>query len=235
MTVTADERALRLRQPAVLSYAFRTMFLAAGSWAILSLVLWLCVFLGRMQLPTRFDPLAWHIHEMLFGFVMAAVAGFLLTAIPNWTNRLPVRGYPLALLTGLWLLGRVACLISADIPAWLAVVADLSFPVALLVGAAREIIAGRNWRNLPMTAPLAVFVAADLLMHLESLGVAVPTGLGWRLGLAAPIVLISIIGGRIIPSFTRNWLSKRHSVRLPAPHGAVDSAALGALHGGLIL
>ena len=100
MTITAEERARRLRQPAVLSYAFRPMFLAAGSWAILSLVLWLAVFFGYMQLPTRFDPLAWHIHEMLFGFVMAAVAGFLLTAIPNWTSRLPVRGYPLAVLDG---------------------------------------------------------------------------------------------------------------------------------------
>ena len=169
-----------------------------------------------LQLPTRFDPLAWHIHEMLFGFVMAAVAGFLLTAIPNWTGRLPVRGRPLAMLAGLWLLGRIACLISADLPAWLAIVADLSFPVALLAVAAREIIAGRNWRNLPMTAPLGIFIIADLLMHLESLDIAVPVGLGWRLGLAAPILLISVIGGRIIPSFTRNWLSKRHSARLPA-------------------
>ena len=235
MTVTAKERAHRLRQPAVLSYAFRSMFLAAGSWAIVAIVLWLAVFLGYMQLPTRFDPLAWHIHEMLFGFVMAVVAGFLLTAIPNWTKRLPVRGYPLALLTGLWLIGRIVCLISIDLPAWLAVVADLSFPVVLLAITAREIIAGRNWRNLPMTAPIAVFIVADLMMHLESLGFAVPNGLGWRLGLAAPILLISVIGGRIIPSFTRNWLFKRHSASLPAPHGAVDIAALGFLHGGLIL
>jgi uncharacterized protein involved in response to NO len=235
MTITAEVRARRRRMPAVLSSTFRPMFLAAGSWAILSLALWLSVFLGYMQLPTRFDPLAWHIHEMLFGFVMAAVAGFLLTAIPNWTNRLPVRGYPLALLTGLWLLGRIACLISADLPAWLAVVADLSFPVVLLAVAAREIIAGRNWRNLPMTAPIAVFIVADLLMHLESLRFAVSSGLGWRLGLAAAIVLISGIGGRIIPSFTRNWLFKRHRAHLPAPHGVVDIAALGFLHGGLIL
>jgi len=235
VTVTAKERAHRLRQPAVLSYAFRSMFLAAGSWAIVAIVLWLAVFLGYMQLPTRFDPLAWHIHEMLFGFVMAVVAGFLLTAIPNWTKRLPVRGYPLALLTGLWLIGRIVCLISIDLPAWLAVVADLSFPVVLLAITAREIIAGRNWRNLPMTAPIAVFIVADLMMHLESLGFAVPNGLGWRLGLAAPILLISVIGGRIIPSFTRNWLFKRHSASLPAPHGAVDIAALGFLHGGLIL
>jgi len=235
MTITAEERDRRLRIPSVLSNAFRPLFLVAGSWAIVSIALWFAVLLGHMQLPTRFSPLAWHIHEMLFGFVMAAVAGFLLTAIPNWTNRLPVRGYPLALLTGLWLFGRIACSISADLPPWLAVAADLSFPIALLAVAGREIVAGRNWRNLPMTAPIAVFIVADLLMHLESLGFAVPYGLGWRLGLAAPILLISVVGGRIIPSFTRNWLVKRHSALLPAPHGVADIAALAFLHGGLIL
>lgn len=235
MTITVEERARRLRQPAMLTYAFRPLFLAAGSWAIVGIAVWLAMFLGYLQLPTRFDPLTWHIHEMLFGFVMAAVGGFLLTAIPNWTNRLPVRGYPLALITGLWLLGRIACLISADLPAWLAIAADLSFPVVLLAVAAREIIAGRNWRNLPMTAPVAVFIVADLLMHLESLGFAVPSGLGWRLGLVAPILLISVIGGRTIPSFTRNWLVKRRSARLPAVHGATDIVAVGLLHAGLIL
>jgi len=235
MTATTEERARRLRQPAVLTYAFRPMFLAAGSWALLAIALWLAMFLGYLQLPTRFDPLAWHIHEMLFGFVMAAVAGFLLTAIPNWTGRLPVQGCQLALLAGLWLLGRVACLISADLPAWLAIVADLSFPVVLLAVAAREIIASRNWRNLVMTAFLTVFIIADLLMHLESLDMPVPSGLGWRLGLAVPILLISVIGGRIIPSFTRNWLLKRHSARLPAADSAVDSAAVGLLCAGLIV
>lgn len=235
MTATTEERARRLRQPAVLTYAFRPLFLAAGSWALLAIALWLAMVLGYLQLPTRFDPLSWHIHEMLFGFVMATVAGFLLTAIPNWTGRLPVRGRQLALLAGLWLLGRVACLISADLPAWLAIVADLSFPVVLLAVAAREIIVSRNWRNLVMTALLAVFIIADLLMHLESLDMPVPSGLGWRLGLAVPILLISVIGGRIIPSFTRNWLFKRHSARLPAAHSVVDSAAVGLLCGGLIV
>jgi uncharacterized protein involved in response to NO len=235
MTATTGQRARHLWQPAVLTYAFRPLFLAAGSWAILAIALWLAMYLGYFQLPTRFDPLAWHIHEMLFGFVMAAVGGFLLTAIPTWTGRLPVRGRALALLVGLWLLGRIVCLISADLPAWLAIAADLSFPVVLLAVAAREIIAGRSWRNLPMTAFLAVFIISDLLMHLESLGMPVPSGLGWRLGLAAPILLISVIGGRIIPNFTRNWLIKRHSVRLPAAYSAVDRAALGLLCGGLAI
>jgi len=236
MTATTEERRVRgPKQPAVLTYAFRPMFLAAGSWAIVAIVVWLAMFVGYLQLPTRFDPLTWHIHEMLFGFVMAAVGGFLLTAIPNWTRRLPVRGRPLALLAGLWLLGRIACLISADLPAWLAIVADLSFPVGLFAVAAREIILGRSWRNLPVTALLATFIIADLLMHLESLGISVPSGLGWRLGLAAPILLISVIGGRIIPNFTRNWLSKRHRARLPAAHTAFDSVAVGLLGAGLII
>jgi uncharacterized protein involved in response to NO len=230
-----EDRLRRARLPAVLDYAFRPMFLAAGSWAVIALALWLAMFFGYVQLPTRFDPLAWHIHEMLFGFVMAAVAGFLLTAIPNWTGRLPVRGFRLAALAGLWLLGRLACLISADLPAWLAVLADLAFPTALLAVAAREIIAGRNWRNLPMTAPLMLFIIADLLMHLESLGAAVPTGLGWRLAVCAPIVLISVIGGRIIPSFTRNWLFKRKSPRLPSPQDMLDTAAVALLAAALIL
>ena len=230
VNLTAEEKRLRrARLPAVIDYAFRPMFLAAGSWAVIALALWLAMFFGFVQLPTRFDPLAWHVHEMLFGFVMAAVAGFLLTAIPNWTGRLPVRGYRLAVLAGLWLLGRLACLISADLPAWLAVLADLAFPTALLAVAAREIIAGRNWRNLPMTAPLVLFTIADLLMHLESLGVSVLTGVG------APFVLISIIGGRIIPSFTRSWLFKRKSPRLPSPQDMLDTAAVALLAAALIL
>ncbi len=221
--------------PALLLYSFRPMFLAAGSWAIIALALWLAMFLGYVQLPTRFDPVSWHIHEMLFGFVMAAVTGFVLTAIPNWTGRLPVRGFRLAALAALWLLGRIACLISAGLPGWLAVAIDVAFPLVLLLVAAREIVAGRNWRNLMMTAPLAVLAIADLLMHLESLGLSVPSGLGWRLGLAAPIVLVSVIGGRIIPSFTRNWLVKRQSARLPSALGRFDAVCLVAIAAAFIL
>ena len=109
---------------------------------------------------------------MLFGFALAAIAGFLLTAIPNWTGRLPVRGLPLASLAGLWLLGRMAGLVSALMPVWLAVAADLAFPVALAGVIAREIVAGRNWRNLPMVAPVTVLAIADLLMQLEAAGIA---------------------------------------------------------------
>jgi uncharacterized protein involved in response to NO len=171
---------------------------------------------------------------MLFGFVMAAIAGFLLTAIPNWTGRLPVRGGPLALLAGLWLLGRIACLLSELVPAWIAIAADLAFPVALAGVVAREIVTGRNWRNLALVAPVSILGIANLLMHLDANGVAVPSGLGWRLGLAAVIVLISVMAGRLVPSFTRNWLAKRPGSELPADHGRIDRVALGILHAGLI-
>jgi uncharacterized protein involved in response to NO len=220
--------------PAFLSQGFRPFFLATGLWSAVALAVWIVMFATGSTLPSRFDPLAWHIHEMLFGFVMAAIAGFLLTAIPNWTRRLPVSGSPLALLAGLWLVGRIACLVSALFPVWLTIAADLSFPVVLVGVVAREIVVGRNWRNLPMLAPVIVLGVANLLMHLEADGVAVTSGLGWRLGLAAIIVLISVMAGRIVPSFTRNWLAKRPGSDLPVGHGRIDRAALGILHAGLI-
>jgi uncharacterized protein involved in response to NO len=219
--------------PAFLAQGFRPFFLAAAVWSAAALALWIVMLATGTSLPSRFEPLAWHIHEMLFGFVMAAVAGFLLTAVPNWTQRRPVSGAPLAWLAALWLLGRAACLVSALLPAALAVVADLAFPVALIAVVARELVAGGNRRNLPMVAPVAVLGIANLLMHLEADGVAVPAGLGWRIGLAAVIVLISVVGGRIVPSFTRNWLAKRPHAALPAAPGGIDRAALGLLHAGV--
>jgi uncharacterized protein involved in response to NO len=105
----------------------------------------------------------------------------------------------------------------------------------VLIGvAAREIIAGRNWRNLVMTVPVTVLGVANLLMHLETLGMAVPTGLGWHLGLMATLVLVSVVSGRITPSFTRNWLVKQKATNLPAPHGTVDKLALAFLHVSLL-
>lgn len=219
--------------PIWLTQGFRPFFLAAAIWSVAALALWIGMLAKGSTLPSCFDPLSWHIHEMLFGFGMAAAAGFLLTAVPNWTKRLPVAGLPLAMLFGLWLLGRLACAISDLMPAWLAVLLDLAFPLALIVVIAREIAAGKNWRNLPMTAPLMVLATANLMMHLEAVGVAVPAGFGWRLGLAAMTILMTIIGGRIIPSFTRNWLAKRGN-ELPAQNPWITRSAMGVLHAGLL-
>jgi uncharacterized protein involved in response to NO len=229
----ADRRRAQRAVPTLLSCGFRPFFLFAALWSAAALLLWIVIFIAGESLPSRFDPLSWHIHEMLFGFVMAAIAGFLLTAIPNWTGRPPMSGPPLALLATLWLLGRVCCLISSFLPGWLAAAGDLAFPALLTGVIAREVIAGRNWRNLPMIAAITVLGFANLLMHLEAAGVDIPPGLGWRLGLAATIVLISVVGGRIVPNFTRNWLAKRQIENPPRLPGMVDRAALGTLHAGL--
>lgn len=231
---TASPRVAGERVFALWSLAFRPFFLAASLWSAFALMLWIALFTTGATLPSRFDPLTWHVHAMLFGFVFAAVAGFMLTAIPNWTGRPPIRGGALGALVVVWLLGRIACLISELIPLWLAASVDLAFPLLLCAVVAREITLARNWRNLMMPVPIAVLAIADLMMHLEVASVELPAGLGWRLAIVAIIALITAIAGRIIPAFTRNWLVKRgHSV-LPASHGLTDRLALAKLHTGLL-
>ena len=120
------------------------------------------------------------------------------------------------------------------IPGWLAAVADLAFAIALEAVAARELFAAGNRRNYPLLVPVIVLAIANLLMHLQVLDFAIPFGLGWRLGIAAMIVLISVIGGRIVPAFTRNWLTARGTRRVPPTSRMLDRLALGTLHAGMI-
>jgi len=207
--------------------AFRPFFLAATLWAALAVPFWLLSYAGVIALPAGIAPYLWHQHEMVFGFAFAAVAGFLLTAIPNWTGRLPLRGAPLAALVALWLAGRVALLLSARLPPPAVAALDLAFPAALIAVVGRELVAGRNWRNLPMIVALGLLFTGNLLVHLQQLGLAYTAFLGNRLGLATLLMLIALIGGRIVPSFTRNWLAKRGASALPPPAGRVDAAALG--------
>ena len=220
--------------PALLSAGFRPFFLIAGLWAVIALPLWLAVLGGYLALPSAFDPVAWHAHEMLFGFIQAAVAGFLLTAVPNWTGRMPIQGWGLGSLAALFVVGRVAVTFSGLVGAEAAAAVDLAFPVALLAALGREVVAGRNWRNLPMLGVLGLLGVANALTHAEALGWASTGGLGLRLGIAVVLLLIGLVGGRVIPSFTRNWLVKRGETRLPAPAGRLDAAALAATAAALL-
>ncbi len=221
--------------PTLLSQGFRPFFLAAAIWAGIALAIWITMLTTGLTLPTRFDPLDWHIHEMLFGFVPAAVAGFLLTAISQWTGRRPVSGRLLGLLVGLWLLGRIDALACDVLPVWLAIAADIAFPFALALIVAREIISARNRRNYGMIAPVIVLGLAQLMMDLGAIGgVGWLTGYGWRLGLVVTLMLISVVGGRIVPAFTRNWLASRGESRLPRPAGLLDRISLGVLHAALL-
>lgn len=213
--------------PALFSAGFRPFFLLAALWAAAAIPLWLMFYTGQDQTPSALPPVVWHVHEMVFGFGGAVVAGFLLTAIPNWTGLMPLQGRPLAFLVLLWIVGRAAVLLSGKIGTGSAAVLDLTFPLVFLGVVAREILAGRNWRNLPMLVAFALLLASNLLVHLEAMGVVATANLGNRLGVATLLMLISLVGGRIIPSFTRNWLVKeRPESSLPAAFGRFDLAAI---------
>jgi uncharacterized protein involved in response to NO len=213
--------------PALFSYGFRPFFLSAAVWAAFGVVLWLPQYFGMFALPTRFGALDWHIHEMLFGYVAASIAGFLLTAVPNWTGRLPVNGAPLAALWALWIVGRFAMLLSGQIGGLTAAVIDVAFLAALAAVAAREIIAGKNWRNLRVLIVVGILVAGNVVFHAEVLlnGTA---DYGVRLSIGAIVMLISLVGGRIVPSFTNNWLVKNNPGRLPVPLSRFDMLCMGA-------
>lgn len=212
---------------ALLSAGFRPFFLGAAIWAMLAMALWIPMIAGRLELPTRLAPVDWRVHAMLFGYVPGVLGGFLLTAIPNWTGRLPVVGGPLAGLVLIWLAGRIAMAASALVPAPLAAGIDLAFLPLLAAVAAREIAAGRNWRNLPVLAAILLLALGNLVFHIEAQDGAAAQGFGTRIGLAVAVFLVLLIGGRIVPSFTRNCLAQHGPGRLPAPLGRFDAVALG--------
>lgn len=213
--------------PQILSYGFRPFFLFAGLWATIAMVLWIVMLTGQITVPTAFSPADWHAHEFIFGYTSAVIAGFVLTAIPNWTGCLPVVGWPLGLLSLLWIIGRVAILVSDLLPWGVTMVADLLLLVVFALVILREVIIGKNWRNLPVAGLVTLFALANAAFHIEAAqGYAAADGYGLRFALGVIIMLISLIGGRIIPSFTRNWLVRRRVTTLPEPYARPDAAIL---------
>lgn len=223
---TSTDRRGRVRSgPAILSYGFRPFFLAATTYAALMIPLWLWMYRSGASPAGPFSGPAWHAHEMTFGYLGAVIAGFVLTAVPNWTGRLPLSGRRLAILVALWVLGRLA--VSGVASPVLALLLDLAFPTALAGSVWREVLAGRNWRNMPVAVLLTLFAGANLLHHLEGFRPNLD-GLPMRLALGVAAMLIALIGGRVTPSFTRNWLAKAAVPKLPASFGTIDRAALAA-------
>lgn len=218
--------ALRKRRMAAthpfLRGGFRPFFFGGAAWGVIALALWLSAFAGVITLPTKFDALAWHRHEMLFGFVGAVIAGFFLTAIPNWTGRLPIAGKPLLALFLLWLTARIAVLSSGLIGALPAALLDVGFFLTLAAVGAREVLAAGN-RNLPIVGMIMLFAVADGADHAAAAGIIADDSIGWRGAIALIVLMISLIGGRITPSFTRNWMVKRGlTERLPTQPGQFD-------------
>jgi uncharacterized protein involved in response to NO len=212
--------------PVLLSYGFRPFFLLGAVYAGLAVLAWLPIFHGELQLRTAFGAIDWHVHEMLYGYLPAVVTGFLLTAIPNWTGRLPIQGNPLLVLVVLWLAGRVAVTLSAEI-GWLAAAfVDTGFLALLIAVIAREILAGKNWGNLKVVGLVSLLLVGNIAFHLES-HFHGSAEYGVRIGVATMVLLISVIGGRIVPSFTRNWLARENPGRLPAPMARFDFIVIG--------
>jgi uncharacterized protein involved in response to NO len=212
--------------PTLLSYGFRPFFLFGAIYAGLAILAWLPMFNGELALSTAFGSIDWHVHEMLYGYLPAVVTGFLLTAIPNWTGRLPLQGMPLLVLVAVWLAGRVAVTFSAEF-GWLSVaIIDVSFLILVVAATAREIVAGNNWRNLRVVVIVTLLLAGNIAFHLEA-HFNGSAKYGARIGIAAIVLLLAVIGGRIIPSFTRNWLARENPGRLPVPFARFDVVVIG--------
>ena len=230
--ITRGERLLALRRarlaasPAFLRGGFRPFFFLSASWAVIALVLWILAYSGSLVLPSAFEPLIWHRHEMLFGFVGAVIAGFLLTAIPNWTGRLPIAGWPLAGLVGLWAAARLSVLFSAWTGTVAAAIIDVGFYFVLAGLAAREVVAAKN-RNLPPVVMVFLMGVANAADHAAAAKMLPDADVGIRAAISIVIMLISLIGGRIIPSFTQNWMKKQGITRrLPMQPTRFDLAVL---------
>ncbi len=209
------------RTPAILSYGFRPFFLLAIIYGWLPMALWLLWIgfniseTGVFPLEVGFPFSQWHAHEMLFGYVIGMIAGFMLTAVPSWTKTQPVQGPLLGALAGLWIAGRIVMWSAAVLPPVVVAVVDLLFIPALMVLILRALSTGWSKRNLIFPPIIASFFIANLLIHLDRLGMPlVDVQAAYTLAINTAVVLIVILGGRVVPAFTNNSLNRWGHSRL---------------------
>jgi uncharacterized protein involved in response to NO len=222
---TPVPRGIARSGPVIFSYGFRPFFLAAGLWGIAAMALWIGALAAGWEIGGSYGGPYWHAHEMLFGYSSAALAGFLLTAVPNWTGRLPVSGTPLIVLFAVWCAGRLVLLAPDVLGLVPSILIDAAFLPLLLATCAREIVAGRKWKDLKILGGILALAIANIGFHLL-IASGGDAGFANRLGVGAFVMLVSIMGGRVVPSFTRNWLVKRHAIHLPIPYNRFDTLAL---------
>jgi uncharacterized protein involved in response to NO len=193
--------------PTLFALGFRPFFLLSGVFAIFLIAVWVPVFAAGMAFGGYYGQIQWHSHEMIFGYTIGVIAGFLLTAVRNWTGRATPTGGYLAALAGLWLLGRILPFFAGIFPGWLIAFVDLAFLPALAVAIGVPLVRSGEKRNLIFLPLLAVFWLADFLVHAELLGLfANFARRGIFLGLDVVVLLIVIMGGRVIPFFTERAL-----------------------------
>ena len=223
MTDTTREQS-RVQEPAFFSYGFRPFFLSAALFAGVAIPAWVLMLAGAGNWNFFYAPREWHVHEMLFGFLPAVIAGFLLTAMPNWTERPPIKGMPLMCLWSVWLAGRLVIAIPW-LPPFLSAIIDGAFLVTLAIIAWREIAIGKAWDRAPIGVLISLYAGANLLFHSMALRSG-ETDLPERMALAVIILLLALIGGRVVPSFTIDFLSEHGMSQQPTPFSRFDGVAI---------
>ena len=210
--------------PAVFSYGFRPFFLGAALFAGVAVPVWILVLAGVGGSDILSPARNWHVHEMVFGFLPAVITGFMLTAIPNWTDRPPIRGPELMLLVTLWLAGRLLMAVPWFSPLMSAVV-DVGFLVAVAGLVWREIAASKSWDRAPMGVLVSLLAGANILFHVLNLSGA-ETDRPERMALAMVMILLTLIGGRLIPNFTGELLVGSGRAERPAPFARYDGLSI---------
>lgn len=211
----------------VLSYTFRPFFLGAALWAILAIVRWMLALNGSIASPSGINAVNWHGHEMIVGFALAVIAGFVLSAVATWTGRPAVSGPAVAWLVITWLLGRWVMLALVELPLWLVALADMLFPVLLCVLFGREVFGARNKRNYKVFWIAISLAALNLIYHLGVTGVIDGADyIAVYLLIHGVLLLVTLIGGRVVPSFTANWLRGQGASKLPRNHQIIDRVAI---------
>jgi len=214
---------------ALFEHGFRPFFLLVGLPGALVIPVWVAVVLSWISLPVEME-VSWHAHQMVYGFAAAGFAGFLLTAVPNWTGAPARRGMPVIALAALWVIGRVATTLSTVFSPPLAALLDLAFVPALASLVVRPLLAAGKPRNLALLVPLTLFWVGDWLMHAEFIGISEDTAAtGARLGIDVMLLMITIIGGRIVPTFTGNALRSSGSTFKPRQFAWLDRGSVASM------
>ena len=223
MTDQANERS-GYQGPAFFSYGFRPLFLGAALFAGVAIPVWVLLLTGGGDSEFFSAARQWHVHEMVFGFLPAVITGFLFTAIPNWTDRAPIRGNELMLLWALWLAGRLVMAIPFLTPLLSATV-DGAFLVVVAGLVWREIAAGKSWSHAPIGGLISLYAGANILFHVLAVSGAA-TDLPGRMALALVMLLLALIGGRVTPNFTRDFLAGQGMTKQPAPFSRFDGLSV---------
>jgi uncharacterized protein involved in response to NO len=210
--------------PAFFSYGFRPFFLGAAIFAGVAVPAWILTLIGIADSEFLYQARDWHVHEMLFGFLPAVITGFLLTAMPNWTDRPPIRGHALMLLFILWLAGRLLIAVPGFMPLVSAGV-DAAFLLVVAGLVWREIAAGKSWDRAPMGVIITLYAGAGVLFHILALN-RMATDLPQRMALALIMVLLALIGGRVAPSFTNEFFVKHGRADRPASFSRYDGLSI---------